>query len=136
MSPIRLVAVGDPVSVGAWRDRTLARGARETKRMHRAARASQPRALSILTFHLPSQTLCDMAREILAAEPNVTPVACPVTVCGDIHGQVKREMKKRERKEEKKNGKAAPVFFHLFLHPSLPSPRTHPLPFSTSSKTS
>jgi serine/threonine-protein phosphatase 2A catalytic subunit len=28
-----------------------------------------------------------MARDILAAEPNVTPVACPVTVCGDIHGQ-------------------------------------------------
>ncbi len=32
-----------------------------------------------------------MAREILAAEPNVTPVACPVTVCGDIHGQVRDE---------------------------------------------
>ena len=28
-----------------------------------------------------------MAREVLAAEPNVTPVRCPVTVCGDIHGQ-------------------------------------------------
>ena len=34
-----------------------------------------------------SQALCEMAREVLAAEPNVTPVRCPVTVCGDIHGQ-------------------------------------------------
>lgn len=33
------------------------------------------------------QALCEMAREVLAAEPNVTPVRCPVTVCGDIHGQ-------------------------------------------------
>eukprot|EP00045_Choanoeca_perplexa_P017227 m.247238 g.247238 ORF g.247238 m.247238 type:complete len:308 (+) comp17481_c0_seq3:51-974(+) len=27
------------------------------------------------------------AREILAKETNVQPVACPVTVCGDVHGQ-------------------------------------------------
>jgi serine/threonine-protein phosphatase 2A catalytic subunit len=31
--------------------------------------------------------LCDMAREVLAAESNVQQVRCPVTVCGDIHGQ-------------------------------------------------
>lgn len=31
--------------------------------------------------------LCDLARPILAASPNVTPVKLPVTVCGDIHGQ-------------------------------------------------
>jgi serine/threonine-protein phosphatase 2A catalytic subunit len=31
--------------------------------------------------------LCEKAKEILAEEPNVQPVRCPVTVCGDIHGQ-------------------------------------------------
>jgi len=31
--------------------------------------------------------LCEKAREILIEESNVQPVACPVTVCGDIHGQ-------------------------------------------------
>lgn len=31
--------------------------------------------------------LCDAARDILAGESNVHPVACPVTVIGDIHGQ-------------------------------------------------
>jgi len=30
--------------------------------------------------------LCEKAREILIEESNVQPVACPVTVCGDIHG--------------------------------------------------
>lgn len=33
------------------------------------------------------KTLCDKAREILMEESNVQGVACPVTVCGDIHGQ-------------------------------------------------
>jgi len=31
--------------------------------------------------------LCEKAREILIEESNVQAVACPVTVCGDIHGQ-------------------------------------------------
>jgi len=31
--------------------------------------------------------LCDLAREILQEESNVTPVRVPVTVSGDIHGQ-------------------------------------------------
>ncbi|GLE06632.1 hypothetical protein PINS_up016026 [Pythium insidiosum] len=31
--------------------------------------------------------LCQKGKEILAAESNVQPVRCPVTVCGDIHGQ-------------------------------------------------
>lgn len=31
--------------------------------------------------------LCERAREVLAAESNVQPVRCPVTVSGDIHGQ-------------------------------------------------
>jgi hypothetical protein len=35
------------------------------------------------------KALCDKAKEILAEEPNVQPVRCPVTVCGDIHGQVR-----------------------------------------------
>ncbi|VVT44929.1 uncharacterized protein SAPINGB_P000581 [Magnusiomyces paraingens] len=33
------------------------------------------------------RTMCDLAREVVAEESNVRPVACPVTVCGDIHGQ-------------------------------------------------
>lgn len=33
------------------------------------------------------KALCEKAKEILAEEPNVQPVRCPVTVCGDIHGQ-------------------------------------------------
>jgi len=33
------------------------------------------------------QKLCAKAREILMMEPNVKEVACPVTVCGDVHGQ-------------------------------------------------
>ena len=41
--------------------------------------------VSLSLSHL--QALCDAARDVLAAEPNVTPVRCPVTVCGDIHGQ-------------------------------------------------
>lgn len=31
--------------------------------------------------------LCDLARDVLAEEGNVQPVACPVTVVGDLHGQ-------------------------------------------------
>ena len=33
------------------------------------------------------KVLCEKAKEILNAEPNVQPVSAPVTVCGDIHGQ-------------------------------------------------
>lgn len=33
-------------------------------------------------YHSPPQ-----AKEILAVESNVQDVACPVTICGDIHGQ-------------------------------------------------
>lgn len=33
------------------------------------------------------KALCEKAKEILSEEPNVQPVRCPVTVCGDIHGQ-------------------------------------------------
>lgn len=32
--------------------------------------------------------LCDKAKEILVAEPNVLAVSAPVTVVGDIHGQL------------------------------------------------
>eukprot|EP00927_Polykrikos_kofoidii_P062413 TRINITY_DN57227_c0_g1_i1.p1 TRINITY_DN57227_c0_g1~~TRINITY_DN57227_c0_g1_i1.p1 ORF type:complete len:305 (-),score=43.58 TRINITY_DN57227_c0_g1_i1:68-982(-) len=31
--------------------------------------------------------ICDLGREVLAAESNVQPVRCPVTISGDIHGQ-------------------------------------------------
>jgi serine/threonine-protein phosphatase 6 catalytic subunit len=30
--------------------------------------------------------LCDIVKEILIEENNVTPVAPPVVICGDIHG--------------------------------------------------
>eukprot|EP00055_Hartaetosiga_balthica_P018654 m.135032 g.135032 ORF g.135032 m.135032 type:complete len:307 (-) comp9816_c0_seq1:387-1307(-) len=33
------------------------------------------------------RVLCEKAREVLAEEGNVKEVACPVTVCGDVHGQ-------------------------------------------------
>ncbi len=36
---------------------------------------------------VPTQALCEKAREILAEEANVQRVFSPVTVCGDIHGQ-------------------------------------------------
>eukprot|EP00056_Hartaetosiga_gracilis_P022710 m.32513 g.32513 ORF g.32513 m.32513 type:complete len:383 (+) comp9788_c0_seq3:307-1455(+) len=32
-------------------------------------------------------SLCDKAEELLKDSSNVEPVACPVTVCGDVHGQ-------------------------------------------------
>jgi len=31
--------------------------------------------------------LCDRTKELLANEPNVSKVRCPVTLCGDVHGQ-------------------------------------------------
>jgi len=31
--------------------------------------------------------VCELAKDILAAETNVQPVRCPVTISGDIHGQ-------------------------------------------------
>ena len=31
--------------------------------------------------------LCDKGREILAQEPNVLEVSCPLTIIGDVHGQ-------------------------------------------------
>ena len=31
--------------------------------------------------------LCEDIKEILIEESNVTPVAAPVTICGDVHGQ-------------------------------------------------
>eukprot|EP00038_Savillea_parva_P019708 m.28477 g.28477 ORF g.28477 m.28477 type:complete len:314 (-) comp4521_c0_seq1:274-1215(-) len=34
------------------------------------------------------RTLCNKAREIFMKESNVQPVACPVTVVGDVHGQL------------------------------------------------
>ena len=34
-----------------------------------------------------AKMLCNKAREVLAAEPNVKPVSCPVTVAGDVHRQ-------------------------------------------------
>lgn len=33
------------------------------------------------------KSMCEKAREVLAKESNVQGVACPVTVCGDVHGQ-------------------------------------------------
>jgi len=33
------------------------------------------------------EALCKKCKEILELEPNTTPVACPVTVVGDVHGQ-------------------------------------------------
>jgi len=33
------------------------------------------------------KALCEKAREIFMKESNVQSVACPVTVCGDVHGQ-------------------------------------------------
>ncbi len=40
--------------------------------------------------YLPEQdmkALCERVVGLLLEEPNVVPVASPVTVCGDIHGQ-------------------------------------------------
>ncbi|KAA1478244.1 Metallo-dependent phosphatase [Dentipellis sp. KUC8613] len=40
--------------------------------------------------HLPEadmKLLCDHVRTLLMEESNITPVAAPVTICGDIHGQ-------------------------------------------------
>lgn len=51
------------------------------KWIHKLHTQCQP--LTISEIH----TLCERARPILAAAPNVTPVQLPVTVCGDIHGQ-------------------------------------------------
>lgn len=31
--------------------------------------------------------LCDLCKEVLIEESNITPVSSPVTICGDIHGQ-------------------------------------------------
>ncbi|KAJ5075692.1 serine/threonine-protein phosphatase pp2a-related [Anaeramoeba ignava] len=31
--------------------------------------------------------LCSKVQELLLKEPNVVPISCPVTICGDIHGQ-------------------------------------------------
>uniref|UniRef100_A0A7S3D1T5 Serine/threonine-protein phosphatase n=1 Tax=Palpitomonas bilix TaxID=652834 RepID=A0A7S3D1T5_9EUKA len=33
------------------------------------------------------KNVCEMVRDILREESNVTVVRCPVTVCGDVHGQ-------------------------------------------------
>eukprot|EP00056_Hartaetosiga_gracilis_P019541 m.14761 g.14761 ORF g.14761 m.14761 type:complete len:307 (-) comp7762_c0_seq1:233-1153(-) len=33
------------------------------------------------------RVLCEKGREVLSEEGNVREVACPVTVCGDVHGQ-------------------------------------------------
>ena len=62
------------------------------------------------TPHTPThQALCDAAREVLASEPNVTPVRCPVTVCGDIHGQF------QDLLELFRIGGAAPDTNYLFM---------------------
>jgi len=37
---------------------------------------------------LEVRLLCDKAKEIFTRESNVQPVACPVTVVGDVHGQL------------------------------------------------
>ena len=42
------------------------------------------RLIASLLYLVP---LPPQAKEILAVESNVQDVACPVTICGDIHGQ-------------------------------------------------
>ena len=71
--------------------------------------AYRPHGLHPTHTHTITQALCDAAREVLASEPNVTPVRCPVTVCGDIHGQF------QDLLELFRIGGAAPDTNYLFM---------------------
>ena len=55
------------------------------------------------------RSLCQKAKQILVKDPNIKPVSCPVTICGDIHGQFHDLM------ELFKIGGQPPMTNYLFL---------------------
>jgi hypothetical protein len=61
------------------------RSASINRRFAPAAKADTAAAVAAAAAATANNT--SQAKDILAAESNVQPVKCPVTICGDIHGQ-------------------------------------------------